>query len=181
VTAHWNIPQSQKLGSLFPASPHGGQLLRGRLGLRHRSRFPGKNSKQLFVRVSLCRPGHRCHLTLRTGPAGGINNSGCGCVAAAASEDLKLACIAVGGIRRSSAQVPVLATYGADHTIVEAEHWTAEHRRCALRRARASTAFTTGVRRAIGGTLLIEIAHIILPSAQRVPEQGTGREVKPLP
>jgi hypothetical protein len=104
--------------------------------------------------------------SVRTGPAGGINNSGGRCVAGAASENLKLACISVSGMRRSPAQVRVLATYGAGHTIVEAEHSTAgsQHRRCALRGARASTAITTGVRRAISGTLLIETAHFFYSS-----------------
>jgi hypothetical protein len=72
-----------------------------------------------------CRPGHRCQLTLRAGSACGVNNSGSRCVAGAASESLKLACITISGMRRSPAQVRVVATYGAGNTIVEPEHSTA--------------------------------------------------------
>jgi hypothetical protein len=123
-----------------------------------------------------CRPGHRCQLTPRAGFARGVNNSGGRCVAGAASESLKLACITISGMRRSPAQVRVLATYGAGHTIVEAEHPTAgsQHRRWALG-ACASTAYTTRVRRAIfSGTLSIETAHFSDLCA-RVPKQDAGR------
>jgi hypothetical protein len=138
------------------AGPAGGEL-RGRRqppGLRKKSCGAARRSTWAHVSPNV-----------RTGPAGGINNSGGRCVAGAASENLKLACIAIGGMRRSPAQVRVLATYGAGHTIVEAEHSTAgsRHRRCALRGARASTAITTGVRRAISGMMLIETAHFFYP------------------
>jgi hypothetical protein len=107
--------------------------------------------------------GRRCRLTLRTGPAGGVNNSGGRCVAGAASESLKLASITVSGMRRSPAQVRVLATYEAGHTIIEPEHST------------AGPAFTAGVRRAISsGMLSIETAHF-LTSVRCVLRQDTGR------